>query len=373
MTKVIFDRVTKVFGDQLAIEDLSFECEDGEFFVLLGPSGAGKTTILNLIAGLEAVTEGKIWIGEELVNKLEPRFRNVAYAFENYSLYPHLNVYDNICFPLRSPIRKHENTEEQIKSAVEEITATLQINHLLDRNIAQLSGGQRQRVALARTLIRNPSVYLLDEAIAHLDAKLRHSIRWVLKGYQEKKGVTTIYATPDQLDAVAMSDRLIIIRAGRMEQIGDAADVYNFPANEFVASYVGQPAMNVFRGQLAAEGDAFDVKVNGAGVAVGGAMKKALEDGARGQDIKIGIRPHDIALIQDKAASGFSLPGDVNMIEHYGDYCVVHLDVEGSDVKVRTGTETKLEAGQKIWLTAKADSFYLFDISDGRTLWPVKE
>ena len=373
MARVVFEQVTKVFGDELAIDDLSFECDDGEFFAVLGPSGAGKTTILNLIAGLEAVTRGKIWIGDKLVNDLEPRFRDVAYAFENYSLYPHLNVYQNICFPLRSPIRKHESTEAKIKASVEEVTTTLQIDHLLERNITQLSGGQRQRVALARTLIRDPAVYLLDEAIAHLDAKLRHSIRWVLKGYQEEKGVTTIYATPDQLDAVAMSDRLIIIRFGRMEQIGNADEVYRFPANEFVATYVGYPPMNILRGELVTEGDALIVRLNGTGVSIPRETGRFVEERVRNRDIKLGVRPHDLELRQEQAADGLSLSAEVHMIEHYGDFRVVHLRLDELEAKVRTGTETAVEAGQRVWLTAKSDHFYLFDSNDGRTVWPTSD
>ena len=371
MAKVVFEQVTKVFGEELAIDDLSFECDDGEFFVLLGPSGAGKTTILNLIAGLEEVTRGKIWIGDKLVNNLEPRFRDVAYAFENYSLYPHLNVFDNICFPLRSPIRKHESTEEQIKATVEEVTTTLQIDHLLERNITQLSGGQKQRVALARTLVRNPALYLLDEAIAHLDAKLRYSIRWVLKGYQEEKGVTTIYATPDQLDAVAMCDRLIIIRAGRMEQMGNADEVYRFPSNEFVATYVGYPPMNIFRGELVMEDEDLNVRLNGASLPIPGEMKRCVEEEVQRQEIKIGIRPHDIELRQEQAANGLSMPAEVSMIEHYGDFRVVHLRLDGSEARVRTGTESAVEVGQRIWLTANSDHFYMFNSSDGRTVWPT--
>jgi len=373
LAKVVLEQVTKVFGEELAVDDLSFECNEGEFFVLLGPSGAGKTTVLNLIAGLEEVTRGKIWIGDKLVNDVEPRSRDVAYAFENYSLYPHLNVYDNICFPLRSPIRKREHTEERIKSSVEEIATTLQINQLLERNITQLSGGQKQRVALARTLIRDPAAYLLDEAIAHLDAKLRHSIRWVLKGYQEAKGVTTIYATPDQLDAVAMCDRLIIIRSGRMEQMGNADDVYRLPTNEFVATYVGYPPMNVFRAELVTAGDELNVRLNGTDIRIPGEMKRSVEERVEQREIKIGIRPHDIELREEQAADGLSMPSEVIMIEHYGDFRVVHFRVEGAEVKVRTGTEIAVEVGQRVWLTTDADKFHMFIASDGRTVWPTSD
>jgi len=371
VARIRFEDVTKTFGGDFAIEGLNFECAEGEFFGILGPSGSGKTTILNLIAGLDEATAGSIWIGDKRVNGIEPRFRDVACAFENYFLYPHLNVYKNIAFPLRSPIRKHEKTEEQVRAAVEGIATTLQIDHLLDRSITQLSGGQKQRVALARTLIRTPAAYLLDEAIAHLDAKLRHSIRSVLKGYQQSKGITTVYATPDQLDAVAMCDRLIIIRSGRMEQIGSAEDVYRFPANDFVATYVGYPAMNIFRAELLAEGDALTVRVGDAGIPLSGAMRRSLEDRVKHRAVKVGIRPHDIALSADRAGGDLAMSADIGMVEHYGDFRVVHFRIDGSDVRVRIGTEAAVQAGQRVWLTAGADKLHMFSAADGRTVWPT--
>ena len=371
MARIRLEEVTKTFGDDFAIEGLSFECAEGEFFGLLGPSGAGKTTILNLIAGLEAATAGSIWIGDKRVDGVEPRFRDVACAFENYFLYPHLNVYGNVAFPLRSPIRKHENSESEVKAAVEGIATTLQIDHLLDRKITQLSGGQKQRVALARTLIRTPAAYLLDEAIAHLDAKLRHSIRSVLKGYQQSKGITTVYATPDQLDAVAMCDRLIIIRAGRMEQIGSAEDIYHFPANEFVATYVGYPPMNIFRAELVAEGGMLTVRLDDAELPLAGAMRQAVEDRIKHREVRVGIRPHDIALREDRPAEGLAIAAEIGMVEHYGDFRVVHFRIGGSDVRVRIGAEGAIQTGRKAWLAADPDKFHLFSAADGRTVWPT--
>lgn len=370
MARIRFEGVTKSFGEDFAIEDLSFECAEGEFFGILGPSGAGKTTILNLIAGLDEPTSGSIWIGDRRVNGVEPRFRDVAFAFENYFLYPHLDVYGNIAFPLQSPIRKREKTEAEVRAAVKEIATTLQIDHLLDRAITQLSGGQRQRVALARTLVRTPAAYLLDEAIAHLDAKLRHSIRSVLKGYQQNKGITTVYATPDQLDAVAMCDRLIIIRSGRMEQIGSADEIYHFPANEFVATYVGYPAMNVFQAELIAERDVPAIRLGDADIPVVGPMREAVESRIKGREIKVGIRPHDITLREERPAAGLAMAAEIGMIEHYGDFRVVHFRIDGSDVRVRIGAEGAVEAGRRTWLTADADRFHLFSVADGRTVWP---
>ncbi|MCP4295100.1 MAG: ABC transporter ATP-binding protein [Proteobacteria bacterium] len=373
MAKIVFESVTKVFGEEIAIDDLSFECNDGEFFVLFGPSGAGKTTTMNLISGLEEATSGRIWIGDKVVNKIEPRFRDVAYAFENYSLYPHLNVYENICFPLKSPIRKHEFTQEKIDVLVREITATLQINHLLERSITQLSGGQKQRVALARTMIRNPAVYLLDEAIAHLDAKLRHSIRATLKGYQEEKSVTTIYATPDQLDAVAMCDRMIIIRSGKMQQIGNADDVYQFPVNEFVATCIGYPPMNVLPARLISEGDEVFIRLNGIDLTVPEEMKMPLKQRVKHQEIRLGIRPNDMGLNKGGDTEDVNMAGELSMIEHYGDFCVLHVQVERYAVKVKLEAGTAVEVGEKVGLTTDINKVYIFTSDGEKTIWPARE
>ncbi len=373
MAKIVFESVTKVFNEENAIDDLSFECKDGEFFVLFGPSGAGKTTTMNLISGMEEVTSGRIWIGDKVVNNIEPRFRDVAYTFENYSLYPHLNVYENICFPLKSPIRKHEFTQEKIDTLVSEITVTLQINHLLERSITQLSGGQKQRVALARTMIRKPAVYLLDEAIAHLDTKLRHSIRAALKGYQEEKSVTTIYATPDQLDAIAMCDRMIIIRSGKMQQIGNADDVYQFPVNEFVATSIGYPPMNVLPARLISEGDEVFIRLNGIDLRIPNEMKVHLKERAKHQEIRLGIRPNDMGLQKGGDNEDISIAGELNMIEHYGDFCVLHVQVEGSDVKVKIEGETAVKVNEKVQLTTDIDKAYIFTSDDGKTIWPARE
>jgi multiple sugar transport system ATP-binding protein len=368
--RIVFENVSKVFGDSIAIEGLSFECGEGEFFGILGPSGAGKTTILNLIAGLDEATSGRIWIGEKLVNGVEPRFRDVAYAFENYYLYPHLSVYQNIAFPLGSPIRKREKTDEQIRSAVQEIATTLQINHLLERQITQLSGGQRQRVALARTLIRSPRAYLLDEAIAHLDAKLRHSIRSVLKGYQRSKGITTVYATPDQLDAIAMCDRLMIIRNGRVEQIGDADDAYRFPANEFVATYVGYPQMNILQGKLIDHDGRLTFSAGESAIELKGAVKEAVQKVAGSGEIDVGVRPHDIKLRQSPSRDGLNLQADIRMVEHYGDFRVVHFRARGSDIRVKSDDPAVEQPGQTLFLSVALEKLFVFDARNGQSIWP---
>ncbi len=373
MAKVVFENVTKVFDEEVAVDNLSFECNDGELFVLLGPSGAGKTTIMNLIAGLEVATEGNIRIDDKTVNNVEPRFRDVAYAFENYSLYPHLNVEENISFPLKSPIRKGHFSQTQIDDLVREVTTTLQINHLLDRAITQLSGGQKQRVALARTLIRTPAVYLLDEAIAHLDAKLRHSIRATLKGYQEHKGVTTLYATPDQLDGVAMADRMLVINSGRLQQIGTADEVYQFPENQFVATLVGYPQMNVFAVRVVSEEDTMALKIDGANLRVPDKIKTVVEKKANDPQIRLGIRPIDFALkpIDDRETTG--LTGEIRIVEHYGDYLVYSIQSDDHFIKVKTEAEIEAKVGEKIHLDPDMDAAYVFSADGEATIWPTRD
>jgi len=373
MAKVVFENVTKVFDEEIAVGDLSFECTDGEFFVLLGPSGAGKTTIMNLIAGLENVTHGNILIDGKIVNDVEPRFRDIAYAFENYSLYPHLNVYENIGFPLKSPIRKGHFTQKQIDDLVKNVARTLQIDQLLDRGITQLSGGQRQRVALARTLTRNPAVYLLDEAIAHLDAKLRHSIRATLKGYQEERRVTTLYATPDQLDAVAMSDRMLVIQSGKLQQVGTADEVYRFPTNQFVATLVGYPQMNIFPARLISEGNKMLARFNGIDLQVPGKIKRVVEKKAKDPQVRLGIRPIDMTLkpMNDRELKGLS--GKIRMVEHYGDYVVYSAQSEGHLIKVKMEAEIAVNVGEKVCLEPDMDAVYIFTGDGEKTIWPVRD
>ncbi len=246
MADVVTQSLTKRFGKTVAVDQLSFACQDGELFVLLGPSGAGKTTTLNLIAGLVEPTSGKIFIGGRDAATLEPGDRDVAMAFESYALYPHFSVYENLAFPLRSPRTAGRYTPKALDERVRAIAGMLEIDELLGRMPTQLSGGQKQRVALGRALVREPAVFLLDEPIAHLDAKLRNRMHAELRRIQKQLGTTTIYATPDYAEAMAMADRLAVAHEGRAVQVGPPLEVYFNPANEFVARFMGDPPMNFF-------------------------------------------------------------------------------------------------------------------------------
>jgi multiple sugar transport system ATP-binding protein len=239
MATVTLRGLSKRYGKTLAVDALNLTVNDGEFFVLLGPSGAGKTTTLGLIAGLETPDSGEIFLGDQSVTTVNPWRRDVAMAFESYALYPHMSVYDNIAFPLRAPTRSPRLSESEIKTRVHRIATMLQIDKLLDRSPSQLSGGQRQRTSLGRMLVRQPRVFLMDEPIVHLDAKLRHHMRGELKQLHAQFPVTTLYATPDWVEAVAMGHRIAVLDRGRIVQTGTPDEIYNQPVNRFVADFVG--------------------------------------------------------------------------------------------------------------------------------------
>ncbi|HEY5434817.1 MAG TPA: ATP-binding cassette domain-containing protein, partial [Candidatus Limnocylindrales bacterium] len=238
MARVAFDHVTKVFAaDSVAVDDLSLEVDDGEFMILVGPSGCGKTTALRMIAGLEKATAGRIRIGDAVVNQVPPRDRDIAMVFQNYALYPHMTVYDNLAFGLR----ERKTPKAEVQRRVREVSEMLSLAELLKRRPAQLSGGQRQRVAMGRALVREPKVFLLDEPLSNLDAKLRVQMRAELKRLHGQLGITTIYVTHDQVEAMTLGDRIAVMSAGRLQQLGAPQDVYDHPVNLFVAGFIGSP------------------------------------------------------------------------------------------------------------------------------------
>ncbi|RLE72424.1 MAG: sugar ABC transporter ATP-binding protein, partial [Thermoprotei archaeon] len=249
MVEVVLKHVTKKFGKVVAVDDLSLEVRDKEFVVLLGPSGCGKSTTLRLIAGLEKPDSGEIWIGDKLVNDVDPTRRNVAMVFQSYALYPHMTVYGNIEFPLKmAGVPKKERKKKVLETA-----EFLGISELLDRKPSQLSGGQQQRVALARALVREPQVFLMDEPLSNLDAKLRVKMRFELRKLQKKLGITTIYVTHDQVEAMTMADRIAVMNAGKLQQYGTPEEIFYKPSNIFVAGFVGSPPMNFVKGKVVSE------------------------------------------------------------------------------------------------------------------------
>jgi len=313
MAEVRLENVSKLYGKKLAVNNVSFTCKEGKFFSIVGPTGAGKSTILKMIAGVEPVSSGKIYFNNRVVNALPPQERNVSMAFETYNLYPNLNVYNNIAFPLRAPTREKLSKEEE-KKKVAEIAGFLGIGELLDRKPQNLSGGQRQRVGLARALVRKPDVYLLDEPIAHLDARLKFSTQTLLKQFANEYKSTIIYVTHDYREALALSDELAVLRRGAIEQVGIPEDVYFAPATDFVGRMIGEPPMNLIDGEIIVQNDRTSFK---AGEDFTLSVRPELVDSMNRMAwqengkriVRLGIRCEDIKVSKEKISEDcFQLP-----------------------------------------------------------------
>lgn len=337
MAEVVIDGVTKRFGETVAVEDLRLDIGDGEFVVLLGPTGAGKTTTLRLVAGLEKADKGSVSIGGHDVTNTAPAQRDVAFVFQQFSLYPHLSVYDNLAFPLRSPARRVP--EGEIRERVEEIARLLRIPHKLKNKATQLSGGEMQRVAIGRALVRYPSIYLMDEPLSSLDAKLRADLRLELKRIQSGLGSTMLYVTHDQIEAMTMATRIGVLDKGRLVQIGTPREIYEDPRNTYVATRLGQPAIN-----LVPEGV----------IETGGAPKGARTVGVRTEHL-------DISRLN---GSGAACVGEVDWIEHLGDQNYLHVSVGDHRLVTLSSPESVLKAGDKVSIRAIRPLF--FDASGGR-------
>ena len=322
MTNVEFDGVTKVFpGGAVAVDGLSLTVSDGEFLILVGPSGCGKSTALRMVAGLEKISAGSITVGGTRVNDIPPKDRDIAMVFQNYALYPHMTVEKNLGFALR----QRKAPREEIAQRVSAMAAMLGLEGLLQRRPGQLSGGQRQRVAMGRALVREPQVFLLDEPLSNLDAKLRVQMRAELKKLHHRLGITTIYVTHDQVEAMTLGDRIAVLSAGRLQQIGHPQDVYDHPANVFVAGFIGSPPMNLLRGSVR------DGQVSAGDLVFARA-------GVPDADVIVGIRPEGLRLVgSDDPGPGFELHVDV--VEPLGDEVMVHGTVSARDAGVRIEVE----------------------------------
>ncbi len=325
---VTFDRVTKLYDSVTALSDFSLEVAAGEFMVLVGPSGCGKTTALRMVAGLEEITAGEISIGDDTVNELDPRRRDVAMVFQNYALYPHMTVFDNIAFGLRA--RRAPRAE--IRRRVEGATRALGLAELLERKPRQLSGGQRQRVAMGRAIVREPRVFLMDEPLSNLDARLRVQMRAEVARVQRDLGVTTIYVTHDQVEAMTMGDRVAVMRGGVLQQTGDPQVVFDRPANLFVASFIGSPPMNLVQAQLSESDGGLAVQVGEQEVAVPAEMvaeRPALRAYA-GRTVGLGIRPEHLR--ETNGDGRARLRGTIRATEALGSEFLVHLEVAAEPV-----------------------------------------
>ena len=366
MATVSLQGLTKRFGKTAAVSDLSLTIQDGEFFVLLGPSGAGKTTTLSLIAGLESPDSGEILFDSEPVTRVDPWKRDVAMAFESYALYPHMSVRDNIAFPLRAPARSPRLTSTEITTRVESVAKMLQIDHLLDRSPSQLSGGQRQRTSLGRMLVREPQAFLMDEPIVHLDAKLRHHMRGELKLLHEQFRVTTLYATPDWVEAVAMGHRIAVLNHGRVIQVGTPDQIYNEPVNRFVADFVGEPPMNILKGDVVQHNGLLQFDLAGNRIALGHALGQAMQR-AGTAEWDLGLRPSAIRLEPTQADSS-SLPAKVFVSEPLGRDTIIETRVGTQPITVKVSGLMALEPDTPVWLEIDGDQLHAFDRGTGERL-----
>ena len=372
MTTLSIRNLTKRYGNLTALENFSLEIHSGQFMVLLGPSGCGKTTVLRCIAGLTGITGGEIYIGDELVNKLPPKDRDVAMVFQNYSLYPHMNVYENIAFPLK--MRKTERN--QIKERVQNIANLLNISNLLNRKPKEISGGQMQRVALGRALVREPKIFLMDEPLSNLDAKLRTDMRVEIKKLQKKVGITTLYITHDQIEAMSMADNIGIMDAGKLLQLDTPQKVYNEPANQFVAGFIGIPPMNFLEFKIVRDKSMFLKLVTGSAnehdnkfmIKVPDVLSASISN-TGDETIILGIRPKDITVLRtDEEFDGFKVKGEVTFIELLGDDSIAEVKLGQNSLKISNVASRidNLIIGKEAIMGIKYSKLYLFKNSGKR-------
>ena len=349
MAEVRLVNVRKAWADFVGVDDFDLSIADREFLVLLGPSGCGKTTTMRMVAGLETPTSGEVWIGDRMVNDLEPKDRDVAMVFQSYGLYPNMSVYENIRFPLR--IRKADPAthDERVMRAANMV----ELGGFLDRRPAELSGGQRQRVALARAIVRQPKVFLMDEPLSNLDAKLRVSTRAQIKNLQHELKTTTIYVTHDQIEAMTLADRVVVMNHGVIQQVGSPSQIYDSPANTFVAGFIGSPAMNLMEG--AAEGGVFtgeSARIEGLDASVSG-------------KVLLGYRSEDARL---SGAGDAAIKSKVFSVELLGEATMVSMHAGGALVSVKAAKDFKAEIGDDVGVSIDPARCHLFDAGTGGRL-----
>jgi multiple sugar transport system ATP-binding protein len=364
MSKVVLDQLTKRYaGDVLAVDRLSLDVGDGEFLCLVGPSGCGKTTALRCIAGLEDITDGRLYIGDRVVNDLAPKDRDIAMVFQSYALYPHMSVYDNLAFSIRLRKASREEIDRRVQTAAE----ILDLTRLLDRRPGQLSGGQRQRVALGRAIVREPSVFLMDEPLSNLDAKLRVATRAEIARLHRRLGTTIIYVTHDQVEAMTMGDRIAVMNLGVLQQVGTPAELYERPVNRFVAGFIGSPSMNFLEGTVS--GGA--VQVGGVSLALSGRQAEILRGRGDGGGIAVGFRPEHIDVVPEGAPAAASLttfPATVDVVEFLGNDNMLHLTAADADIVAVVGTGHRVQVGDRVTLGVHVDRVHLFDPETGASL-----
>lgn len=357
MATVTFDKATRLYAgsDRPAVNEIDLKIDDGEFLVLVGPSGCGKSTTLRMLAGLESVESGRILIGDKDVTQVAPKDRDIAMVFQNYALYPHMTVADNMGFALKlAGVSKAERA-----ARVQEVAKMLNLEQYLDRKPKNLSGGQRQRVAMGRAIVREPQVFLMDEPLSNLDAQLRVQTRTQIASLQRRLGVTTVYVTHDQVEALTMGDRIAVLKDGVLQQVGTPRDLYESPANAFVAEFIGSPSMNLFPSSVA-----------GSGVTFGNTtvpIKAKTLANAKGHGVTVGVRPEDLEI---HAHSGIELT--VDLVEELGadGYLYGHVDLDGEEhtISVRVDGRKHPVRGDKVFIMPRASHVHVFDKETGVTI-----
>ncbi len=357
MASVTFDHVTKTYsGGTDAVSDLQLEITDGEFLVLVGPSGCGKSTALRMVAGLEQITGGRILIGDRVVNNVAPMSRDVAMVFQSYALYPHMTVFDNLAFGLRNK----KVPKDEIKQRVAEAGKILDLENMLERKPKQLSGGQRQRVALGRAIVREPAVWLMDEPLSNLDAALRVATRAEILKLHQRVGTTTLYVTHDQVEAMTMGDRIVVMKLGLLQQVGTPEELYTRPRNLFVAGFIGSPAMNLVPVEPASS-DGSAMLRNGEFVI---RVPERFLDVAAAQGQRrmvVGLRPEHFTVGNGSVPHAATMPAVVEVVEYLGDEQLVHLRAGDIPLVAKLPVEPRLAAGEPVTLAVALDKLYLFD------------
>ncbi len=361
MVAVRIESVWKYYGKTVAVRDLNLDCAENEFLCILGPSGCGKSSTLRMLAGLEHISAGDIFFGEQRVNDLAPKDRDIAMVFENYALYPHKTVFDNISNPLR--LRKTDPAT--IKDKVARAARLLEIDGLLDRRPAQLSGGQKQRVAIGRAIVREPKLFLFDEPIAHLDAKLRAHMRGELKHLQRSLGTTTIYVTHDQLEALSMADRIAVMHEGVLQQFGTPAEIYSSPVNEWVAGFVGEPPMNFIDCTLEQRSERLAFCHQAFELPVTEAQQRVLNGASNESAVRLGIRPDDLSISMDPR-EGQSVPASIFVTELLGGDMLVEVECGADRLLIKTKPDFRGSIGERCFIGFQSERWHAFSSSDGR-------
>ncbi|GAA0780657.1 sn-glycerol-3-phosphate import ATP-binding protein UgpC [Roseibium denhamense] len=357
MATITLDTVRKVYaGNVEAVKGVSIDIADGEFIVLVGPSGCGKSTLLRMVAGLEDITTGEVKIGDRLVNNVDPADRDIAMVFQNYALYPHMSVYNNLAYGLKN----RGMAKDEIDRRVKEAAGILEIGNFLDRRPRQLSGGQRQRVAMGRAIVREPAAFLFDEPLSNLDAKLRVQMRVEIKRLQRSLGTTSVYVTHDQLEAMTLADRLVVLNGGVIEQIGSPISVYDKPASTFVASFIGSPAMNLL-----------PVTVRDGGLALTNGSGLSGKNANGADSYTVGVRPEHFEVVETASAdAAVTADVTVNVLEPVGaeSFLYASFGEGGPEIVVRVSSHAQYQPGQKLVLQAMPEDVHFFDADTGKRI-----